>query len=89
MVRPFFVRCNRDRTWDLGSFGIDRDQIRDLIAYLGGHNESSGFECRAATIALTALHLRSLGIHQFLFDRLVQPPPGAMREYVLPNSVAE
>lgn len=38
-----------------------------------------------AVIALFAVHSGSLGIHQFLFDRVVQPPPEALREPVLPE----
>ena len=42
-----------------------------------------------AVIALVVVHTGSLGVHQFLFDRLVQPPPEAMREYVFQESAAE
>jgi hypothetical protein len=41
-----------------------------------------------AVIALFAVHSGSLGIHQFLFDRLVQPPDAPLREPVFPESGA-
>ncbi len=34
-----------------------------------------------AVIILAALHFGPIGTHQFLFDRLVQPPSGAFVSY--------